>query len=200
MNKKIIAVDIDGVLADWVGSAIPILNDILETNITIQDDVSFSLHEAFGVSKKRMENAIDELYDIITVKDLKPVIGSQDAISLLSKNFKIIAITARPSNFHQLTKEWVKDHFGDEIEVMLGRAQGNSIGAGLHLNPKVDICKSNKVICLVEDNPDEILGLRGTQTEPLCHMWPWNTQIIDYPEIPRGNWNYLKEYILEKYV
>ena len=199
MNRKTIAVDIDGVLADWVGTCVPILDNILQTNVSLKSNDAFSLHTAFGVSKKRMHKAIDDLYEIITVKDLKSVVGSQEAIECLSKDFNIIAITARPKKLHSLTEEWIKENYKNEITVMLGRAQGNSFGAGLHLDAKIEICKNEGVVCLVEDNPCEILALLKTQTEPICLKCPWNGSIANYPKVPRGDWNFLTKYILEKY-
>jgi phosphoglycolate phosphatase-like HAD superfamily hydrolase len=195
MAKQIIALDIDGVLADWVGSAVPRLNKILKTNLNINDDVSFDLHTAFGTTRERMQAALDELYQNFSVGELKTVKGAQRSIRILSADYDFIAITARPKEFWSGTYKWVKANYSDLIELYFGTAQGKPFGGDKHKDDKLSLCEKFNVAYLIEDNPAEILAALETKTVPLCHAWPWNTEISLHPEIPRGNWQYLTKYL-----
>lgn len=198
MDKKIIAVDIDGVLADWVKSAVPRLNKILGTTLSINDDIAFDLHKAFGVPPKKMQWALEELYKDFSVLDLKPVRGAQKSIDELHEKYKLIAITAREKKFWNETEIWIKKYFDKEITVYFGTGQGKPFGGGDHEDNKLALCRKYGVAYLIEDNPAEILAALETDTTPLCMAWPWNNQLKNDRRIIRGDWRFLKLYILEK--
>lgn len=197
MAKQIIAVDIDGVLANWVGSALPRLNRILNTDLDIEQGVSFDLHESFGVSRGRMHEALDALYKEFSVTQIQPIENSQKTIKRLSHDYDIVAITARPKILWKDTYAWVKDNYDNLIEVYFGTAQGKPFGAGEHEDEKLALCKRFNAKYLVEDNPAEILEALKTSTTPLCHAWPWNKSIEDDKRIIRGDWLKLEKYIYE---
>ena len=197
MIKPIIAVDIDGVLADWVGSAVPRLNKILDTTLDVNGNVSFDLHKAFGVDKKTMHEALDKLYENFSVDECKRVSGAKGAIVKLSRDFDIIAITARPKEFWKQTYDWVKDNFDGVIELYFGTAQGKPFGADQHKFDKLVICKRFNASYLIEDNPAEIIEALKSNTKPLCIAWPWNNEISKNIEVPRGDWKFITQYIEE---
>jgi len=198
MDKPIIAVDIDGVLADWVGWAVPKLNKILGTSLKANTHVNFDLHKSFGVSSKAMREALDELYKNFSISDCPTIENSQKSILELSKKFDIIAITARPKNLWTKTYNWTKNNFDNLIEVYLGTAQGKVFGGGLHLDNKLALCERFNAKYLIEDNPAEILEALKSKTTPLCHARPWNIELENNPKIPRGNWKFLRRFILER--
>lgn len=199
MNKKVIAVDIDEVLADWYHFALPKLNKILNTSKTIEGvkHVPFGLEKFFGVSSKRIHYALDKMYQDSPITEILPVKGSQVAIEKLSKHFKLIAVTARPKKFWQETKDWVKQYFNGEIEVYLGTGQGSPSGGEDHEDDKMMICRKNKAIYIIEDNPSEILAFLNTSTTPLCMAWPWNKSLENNPNIIRGDWKKILKFILD---
>lgn len=166
MKKKVIAVDIDGVLADWVGTCIPILNEIIGKSVPISE-VRFDMHKVYKISEQEMHKAIENLYKIISIRDVKPIKGSRKAIRTLGRDFKVIAVTGRPKSFHDDTQEWLKKYFGADVPVMYGHASGNPFGSGVHNNSKEKICKDNSAVCLIEDNASEIIAFMGSETEPL---------------------------------
>jgi phosphoglycolate phosphatase-like HAD superfamily hydrolase len=198
MSKKIIAVDIDGVLADWVGSGVPRLNKILNTSISVSHNVGFDMHRTFGVSKKKMQWAFDELYKDLSVLDLKPVKNARKSIDELHEKYKLIAITARPKKFWSDTEKWIKKYFDKDITVYFGSGAGKPFGGEDHEDNKLALCRKYRVSYLIEDNPAEVLAALKTDTTPLCMAWPWNDKLKNNRKIIRGDWKFLTNYILEK--
>jgi len=200
MAKKVIAIDIDEVLADWYHFALPKLNRILGTSVKIDSrkEIPFNLDEFFGVSEKKIHQALDKMYKKSPISEILPVAGAQEAVDKLSKQFKLIAVTARPKKFWRETKDWVKKHFDSEIEVFFGTGQGNPTGGENHKDDKLTICKKTNAKFIIEDNPSEILAFLGTSTRPLCLAWPWNKSLEGKPNIVRGDWKKLLKFILDR--
>ena len=197
MAREIIALDIDGVLADWVSFGVPKLNNILGTKVSINDEISFEIHKVFGVSRKKMHWAYDKLYSEFSISDAKPVAGAQAAVNELAKTFELIAITARPKKFWRETEDWLNRYFDKEIIVHFGTGAGKPVGGEQHLDDKLTLCNKFNALYLVEDNPAEILSCLKTNTTPLCHAWPWNKSIESNKNVTRGDWEYLEKFINE---
>jgi len=200
MPKKVIAIDIDEVLADWYHFALPKLNNILNTSKSIEGVkfVPFKLEKFFGKSHKEMERALKKMYREAPITEMPPVKGSQKAINKLSKKFKLIAVTARPKRFWKETRFWVHKHFNSKIEVYFGTGAGNPSGGENHINNKLEICRNKKALYIIEDNPSEILVFIDTEIMPICFAWPWNKQITQIKKIVRGRWTKITNFLLRQ--
>lgn len=110
-EKKIIGIDIDGVLADYPKSFINFAEKETGIKFNIKGyDISEKIGKIIGVEKAKK---IKEKYRISGQKRFIPVIeNSQKALKILSKKYKIVLLSARPIKQYKRifpdTIEWLK--------------------------------------------------------------------------------------------
>lgn len=137
MKRKIIAIDVDDVIADSLNSIRKRVNEHLSINLTeadytieneywdylesvwdkhgIKDKVDFSLHE-------------NEMVNDQSHMDLLP--GAAFAISELSKRFDLAIVTARTLTWETATLKWLNEQFGEVFRAV------HFVGNPFNGNPK----------------------------------------------------------------
>ena len=114
MHKKPlnIAVDIDGVLLDFIDGFIPVVHERLGVTISHQDIITHDLHLLLGVPFKELW----ELVNITLATKVFPVIpGAQEGLKAISHH-NISIVTSRPPEHEQQTRDNLKKYgftFGD---------------------------------------------------------------------------------------
>ena len=71
------------------------------------------------------------------------------ALGILSEHYNLIVITSRIPSWEQVTREWLKSHFGDVFKGIYfakGRQEGFTKSKG-------DICKEVGASWLIDDSP-----------------------------------------------
>ena len=101
-----IGIDIDGVIADFVGSFLPKLNKICDCNF--HEIVSHNFRNNISVDI----NAYDSLWNEEVIegkiyKILKPINGAIEALNRLSQNHVINIISSRGENSRKITENWL---------------------------------------------------------------------------------------------
>lgn len=107
-----IAVDIDGVLLDFIDGFIPVVHERLGVTISHQDIITHDLHLLLGIPY----NELWELVNITLATKVFPAIpGSQEGMKAISHH-NISIVTSRPSEHEQRTRDNLKKYgfaFGD---------------------------------------------------------------------------------------
>ncbi|WP_066640220.1 5' nucleotidase, NT5C type [Desulfolucanica intricata] len=107
--KKIIGIDIDGVIANTQPVIIDELNQYFGKNYTIKDFINFDPVEKFNIDRQ-------ELYRFIMVREGKlinnsaPMPGSAAAINQLISDYQIYIISARTPTYYEDTLNWLKKY------------------------------------------------------------------------------------------
>jgi 5'(3')-deoxyribonucleotidase len=160
--KKVIAIDIDDVLADSTELIRLTTNkmaglDLKEHHYAVPGPYwSYYEHvlETNGVSDENLRKEIVADW-ISNHGKAAPVKGAIDALKQLSKNYRIVLITARDPKIRTDTEEWLKEHFTGLYEDL--HVIGNF--------KVVDKPKSKGEVCLevgaswlIDDNPEHCLS------------------------------------------
>lgn len=199
LAKKIIAVDLDDVVADTT-EALRIV-----ANAAIPKELALSKHHY----KKRgnywgyyegvwRENKVDHLVSFDNLHDdmaksqhhVQLVDGAKEALKKLSGNYKLVAVTSRRVQWINSTQEWLNDRlpgiFGDVVFVHHDNTGGRTKG---------DACKEIGAHWLIDDNPEHCLVAKAAGTIPLLfgeYGWTDSMDVVDIVHV--ASWQEVLEY------
>jgi hypothetical protein len=197
-QQKIIALDIDGVLGDWSSAYLPIVNKLLDKDINYQRCLHHDLAKTYEVTTEKMQEIAKEINNLYDIGKIPLVKGSLEATKKLRQHFDIVIVTSRPDRNKVDTHNWIKKNFG-ALAIKFTTGAKNPYAPD-DRSSKLDACVDIGAVCLVEDNPFELMALAGKQVEPICIAHPWNSEIIEFsPKIFRGNWSEITDYLMKKY-
>ncbi|MDZ7672564.1 MAG: hypothetical protein U5K53_07020 [Halanaerobiales bacterium] len=143
MKKRIIGIDIDGVITDeyslynrniWHHY----LCNYIGKEIKRKDNI-YNIYEAYDLPKEVLDNFLkNSLKDIYI--DLIPNKGVKDVLEDLKKNdFTIILITAREEKYRKITEDWL-DKYGIVYDKLIHRVN------------KVPCAKDEEIQLFIEDD------------------------------------------------
>ena len=99
-----IAVDLDGVVADFVNSFLLYVNRIYKSDYTKKDIYTFRLQEVFGISDSKTYFLVDH----ILKQDLPVIPGAKEGLQTFQEaGHEVIIFTARYSSLKEPTKKWL---------------------------------------------------------------------------------------------
>lgn len=160
--RKIIAVDIDDVLAD--STDLIRLTTNKNTGLDLQEHhyavpgPYWSYYEHVlttnGITDKEQQKVLVDSW-ISQHGKAEPVKGAIDALKKLSQSYKIILITARDPKIRTDTEIWLKEHFDglyDDLHVI-----GNFKVVDKPKS-KGEVCKEIGASWLIDDNPEHCLS------------------------------------------
>ena len=185
-NKKpTIGVDIDEVLLDLVTPLTEFHNERYGTTFSRKDFKTYNLGDTWLCSKEEAYGKIYEFFHSPYFEQIKPFRKSQKVVDFLSKNNELIIITSRPDYIQNKTEKWIERNYPNNFSRMHFTHEWSKNGN----TRKKDICLSEGVNVLIEDNLDKALGCASTSIDVLLFDCPWN-QKQDLPkEITRiYNW------------
>ena len=106
MDRKIIVVDVDGVLCDLVDSAIPMIKNLYDCNLNRADIRMFEMDRIVGVKK----NDFNEIFKQLDYSKMQLIEGAVEGLAELATMFRIVVATSRPAVLHSKTKNWLRDN------------------------------------------------------------------------------------------
>lgn len=151
-KKKLnIAIDIDDVQFDFVGSLIKYFNRAYGCNFERRDITSYRFSEIMGKPVPETRVMIDSFWNSPEHDEMPPVEGAVEAIKRLKgKGYNIISPTARSEALcGEKTLEAISKYFGNAISKVYF-ARNEYIGCGE--KTKREICDEEKVDVLIDDN------------------------------------------------
>ncbi len=161
MKRKVVAIDIDDVVADTVSAIVHNLSVMSGRELTKEyfqhpgeywsyyDDLikRMGLGEEFNY--ETVVGAIEKNSDLIF-----PVEGAQIALSNLMKKMDVVFITARHVDREAETKKWIEKYFGVPAEHV--HVIGNNFSGPLRA--KGEVCVEIGAEWLIDDNPEHCLS------------------------------------------
>ena len=166
----LIGVDLDGVIADFLGSFIAYHNHHYRTAYRKEDFAAHPMELTIGGSQEEIIRKTYEFYGSTAFGDLKPILGSQEALKELGRLHKLIIITARPKDIANQTQVWLQEHFPTLFADII-HAQDHFVkGIGF----KSRICLERGVNILVDDAAENAQEFLEHPTRFILFDQPWN--------------------------
>jgi uncharacterized HAD superfamily protein len=111
--KRIIAVDIDEVLASFSKSVVAFVNDKYNANMSISDICSLRFDQLWNISVEETNRRMDEFHDSVYFREqLSPVDEMAfHYLGLLKEKFELHVVTARKSKIENITRDWIETHY-----------------------------------------------------------------------------------------
>jgi|GEM_PF-2490392 len=106
MKKPILVIDVDGVLCDLVGAAIPVINERYKCHLQRSDIRMFDMDLCVGVQREHF----NEIFRLLDYSQMKVIDGAVEATQKLSTAFHIVVATSRPPALHTITENWLRDN------------------------------------------------------------------------------------------
>jgi uncharacterized HAD superfamily protein len=182
MAKKIlnIAVDIDGVLLDFIDQFIPIVKDRFGATLTHRDIVTHDLHLVLGISFKEVWDIVNET---LATQVLPVIPGAQEGMKTLGRH-NLAIVTSRPEVHYQRTVENLQ-RYGFDV----GRIYFRKYLKKFTERDGTDV--------LIEDSLEEALLASDFIPNVLLYRQPWNsfTMNVDHRLIPVDNWEQIVSFI-----
>lgn len=157
-----IGIDIDGVIADFVGSFLPRLQKYCKCKV--KNIVNFNFWENLNIDKIEFDKIWEkEVIETNFYSDLKLVKGSLEALKILKKDNKLILISSREKQLARDTFNWLK-HYGipfSRLELV-------------EKDKKKKVAKMVKCDLVIEDNLDIARMVEARGVPVLLFDYPWN--------------------------
>ncbi len=176
-NGKVIAVDIDEVLADFLSYFVYFHNLMYKTKANKQDMKKYYLHEVFQVDREEMHIRYMEFKTFHLLERLKPVKGAKSGIEkLIALGFTPHLVTARPQIIEKETRKWLDIHF-------------KGLSMPIHFTHNLDgkqrkkseICAGIGAKFLIDDHIDNALDCAKNGIVVYLIDAPWN-QVDHLPQ------------------
>lgn len=180
-SKKVIAVDIDEVLAGFIDYFVEYHNLHFKTTITKDKVVTFDLEDVFGVTKEEISTRMIDFGKAGHNVKMKPVAGSIEGVdALLEKGYELHLVTSRPGVIEKDTRVWIENHFSGKF-TDLHHAFNQKIHKEGSKKKKWEICKEIGAGVLVDDFLPNALSCAENGITVYLMDAPWN-QTEDLPE------------------
>ena len=174
-----IGIDLDEVLADFLPALIEYHNATYRTSLVRGRFRTYRFWEIWGGTR---EEAIQRVYDFHKTayfKNMKPVVGSQEAIDILKRNNDLMVVTSRTEDVAETTREWIAQHFPN---IFSGIYFANHYSQSGSPRTKKEICNSEDIDLLIEDSLEYALECLTPQRKVLLLDCPWNSD----SDLPQG--------------
>lgn len=181
---KILAIDIDNVLAASAESFLEISNKLFGDHITFAD-FNEDWQTMWGVDHEEAERRGEVLRAHKYQKDYLPVEGAVSAINELGKRYKLVLVTSRRKFAEELTQNWLKQHFDYPFDTIVFADfwDDTKTSKDGHLRHKGDLFTQVGADFVIDDQLKHCIAAaeQGAQAI-LFGDYPWNQ--ID--ELPSG--------------
>lgn len=149
--KKLIAVDLDGVLSDTLSAFIQFHNEVYKTALARNHFYSDYYWEVLNEEKEITIAKFQHFTKTHHFQNIQPVKGAIKAITFLAKHHQLIVITARGQELAEETNTWIRRHFPNKfkdihvINHALFAKTGKTVSKG-------ELCQKLNVDIVIEDN------------------------------------------------
>lgn len=199
MSKKIIAIDLDDVVADSTEALRLEANKLPGVNLTREhyqiEGEYWAYYEAVWAANK-VDHLVsfDKLQSDMAASQshVGLIKGAKEALQKLSKKYRIILVTSREVNWIEATNRWVEDNLGSLVERVVFVHHKNSDG-----RTKGDACNEIGAEWLIDDNIQHCESALEKGVKVLLFgNYGWNRRAIFLDNLnPRTkNWSEVLEY------
>lgn len=196
--KPIIAIDIDDVLAANAKGFVEFSNKRWHTNLTVED---YHDHWAqlWQVDNQESARRHQELFDQKVVQSYEPLLDAGPVLNKLTKNYELIAVTARWKSISAETKDWLDQYFPGAINDIshMGVWDDFKLHSKHKLgHTKTDLCLEIDAKYLIDDQPKHCIAAANAGIKSILFGdYAWNRSV----KLPKGvirakTWTAVLEY------
>lgn len=168
----LIGLDLDDVIADFIPSFLEFYNNNYNSSLTRDNVSTYKLWYILGITQEKAVQRMIEFYDSPYFRDIRPVVGSMDAINVLNQNHKLCIITSRLEQGIGKTRRWIIDWFPSKFgEIYFAK---NTYAQDKKEKSKLEICLDLNVRFLVEDSLEYTQQCAEKGINVLLLNTPWN--------------------------
>lgn len=182
MKKPVISCDLDDTLFDAVEKFIPFTNKKYKTHF-IFDKVRNSdvLNEKIPLNEE--VSRWKQFFESKQGMSVKPEQKVRKAIEKLSKDYKLIVVSARDLVLQSSAEMWVNNNFPKMFsKIIFIKRKSKTLS-------KADVCIKNAVVLHVDDNPRHIVDCLNKKVPCILVNRPWNKD-VNLPVRRINNINY----------
>jgi len=169
-ESRIIGVDVDDVLAHCVTSLLKFHNEKYGTSLEYHHVKVFDLWKVWGGTKEESYEKLKEFYLTKHFERMDPIEGAIEGINELSKNNKLIAITARPESTRLITENWIRSNFFNMFPDIYLVGEKNL--------KKSTVCLENGISVMIDDSLSNAKDCAENGIRTLLMDRPWNQDIL----------------------
>lgn len=152
-----IGVDIDGVVADFVKTFIPLVRERYGVALAEHDIYVHDLFLVLGIT----ESEAIELIRATICSDLDLIDGAKEAIEKLNQEHELILLTARPEDLLDVTERWLSK-------------RGIKYRELVHLREGQKFAPEHAFDVVVDDHLREVIRFIGKARKIIVFDHPWN--------------------------
>lgn len=167
-----IAIDVDDVLANYQAQLNRFHNKTYGTNFKLRDYHSFKLWEIWGGTREEAIMKVHHFHTTQYFRDIKPRIGSLEAVDTLSQNHKLVVVTSRLIEIEQPTKDWIEKYYPSKFTQIYFTnhwALNNKTYRG-----KPDLCIDCGANVIIEDSLEYAKECSQLGIKAYLFKRPWN--------------------------
>lgn len=183
MSRKTIAVDIDDVLSDTATGFTEFSNKYFGTDLKPSD---WQEHwgEMWQVDHAEVDRRAAIYHTSGTAGKLKHAEEAKPVLMNLKDRYRIILITSRSNAIQEITRRWVKHHYGNIFDdIRFAEIYEGPLNEDMFHMTKADLFASNNVDFVVDDQLKHCLAAEKLGIEALLFGdFPWNQAT----ELPNG--------------
>mgnify|MGYP003452837116 CR=1 FL=1 len=158
MTKPVIAIDIDDVIADSTELVRRLTNQVTGASLTTEHfrvPAAYSRYYEHVWSSNNLDMSFDKLDSNMKLDQSHMVLlkDAEKAISLLTKQASLFALTSRPLDWEPATTAWLNTHFPNDFKQMIftedlkwqGQTKGEIckiLGVEWLIDDRIDFCQS----------------------------------------------------------
>ena len=136
--KPVVAIDCNGVLADWLGYVIPVANILFNKNIKQSDLTGWDLYDIIDDPKAKT-TLYDYLNQTKMILDMNPYEEALRGMSALKEFADIYIVTSPMMNYPNWIlhrNKWLKTHFGIDKNHVIHTSAKHLVQADLFIDDK----------------------------------------------------------------
>ena len=167
MNKPIIAVDIDDVLAAEAEFVVKFSNEQFGTRLMLED-YSESWNIMWNVDRDEVERRAHILHEPGIVTQYRIIPGGYETLKKLKETYEIIVVTSRRKRVEAETARWLDEHFPDIFSrLVLTGFWDDPRRPDRHLLSKGSLLNDHRVAYVIDDQPKHCLSALDHGIEPI---------------------------------
>lgn len=136
--KPVVAIDCDGVLADWLGYVIPVANILFNKNIKQSDLTGWDLYDIIDDPKAKT-TLYDYLNQTKMILDMDPYEEALRGMAVLKEFAEIYVVTSPMINYPNWIlhrNKWLKTHFDIDKNHVIHTSAKHLVQADLFIDDK----------------------------------------------------------------
>lgn len=193
MTKPIIAIDIDEVLGEYAVEFVKFSNERWGTNLTVED-YHENWSEMWQVDHQETMARSKDIYTkgLGFYSDLHKVVGADEAMEQLKKDFDLVLVTSRPLAVEQETRAWLEQHYSGLVTaIYFAGMYDGTVTDKSFLKTKADVFAQINPTFVIDDLPKHCLAAADMGINSILFgEYSWNKEFSDTPLVTRcHDWN-----------